>query len=773
MNEKEEVYRQITALLAQLDDMRAEVVHLRARVAEWENSPETKTPPKLQGQALLDMLKRLDAEQGPERDAPESPAEPPETEKPKAKTQPEGPPAPPPRPKPKPAPAPPFSFEKWASKNLKYVGIGVFVLGMVYLVKYAIDNNWIDEWGRVLIGVATGGGLLALAHYLRARYHAFSSVLVGGGVALLYFTFYWAYHGYQLLGPVSAFAAMLVVTLYSVGISLAYNRQELTVIATIGGFATPFLANSGSGNYVALFSYLALLNAGILGICLFKRWAWPKQIAYWLTWLIFTGWWVARDTYPSERDVTVPALAFATLFFGLFFSILVAYNVRHRTAFHAGEVMMLLSNQFIYFMLGMSILAPNWWDSLFGEPGATAAPATFTGLLALLNLGLAYWFYRPALEKQTLDKLLFFLVLGSGLTFLALIAPVALRGNTITLAWAAEALLLWWLGQRSGLPLFRAASLVVLFLGGWSLLLDWRVYGGNFFNYYSLLNNDWRGQNPLVGTLGLVAALAGLFGLSRQDARATPRQRVMGIELEDFPTLFGLALLACTYTGLLLEVRHQCQIYLGFYWTEIATAAYNLGFAWLGWWLAAKVRRPYFHWLVLLATGVVVLVSYPFFWQFTITAARNGYLTNGQPGLGVFLSHYLLLALTVPLVWRAFTQLRTGGAELTKTAQSRLIHPAWAYWLLGVWLVFHLSAEFSHGYVFTYFSQGGFTPGHATQGAAFTPVRPSPVRVWPGQVFPHRLLAGAPAGPHHLAGGPGGHPPAGGLYVRTPETASR
>ena len=42
--------------------------------------------------------------------------------------------------------------ENWLNK----IGIAILVIGIGFFVKYAIDQNWIGEVGRVAIGIGTG-----------------------------------------------------------------------------------------------------------------------------------------------------------------------------------------------------------------------------------------------------------------------------------------------------------------------------------------------------------------------------------------------------------------------------------------------------------------------------------------------------------------------------------------------------------------------------------------------------------------------------------------
>jgi uncharacterized membrane protein len=678
MTEKEELYRLIADLTARLDDLRAEMVQVRERVAQLDGGPLA--PPANQPPDLLAMFKKLDAEMGlpqvqPSQDPSKTTQEPP-----KAKTGGPVPPRPPKAPpRPKPQPKPQVSLEEWVSKNLKFVGIGVFVLGMVFFVKYAIDNDWIGQSGRILTGALTGAGLLGLAHYLRLRYQAFSSVLVGGGVAILYFSFYWAYQQYNLLGQVPTFGIMVAITAFTVFISLAYDRQELTVIAALGGFATPFLASRGEGNYVVLFSYLTLLNLGILAIAFYKKWRWPNLVAYVLTVLVFWAWLISFSF--SGGMPHLGAFAFATVFFGLFFATNVAYNVRHNTKFGAWETLLLLSNQLSYFLAGMTVIGA-WADSPLG--------GAFAGGLAVVNLGLAYLFYRPAFVAQRVDKLLVYLLLGSGLTFASLIGPIWLRGNAITLFWAAECCLLWWLGQRSGLGLFREASLAVLVLMGVSLLLDWQafygqpLYGYNDANRYVRLVSAPVLLHPaFLGSLGAFLALLGLRWLSAQDPGPE-----LGLSREARERALTLALFGLTYVALLVELYFQSfNLDWSYQFATIVSVGYSAIYVLAMWWFAGRIQQAYFGAVCAGATALVLL-AYPLKAHFDMVSARNAHLM-GELSAWPFVLHYPVLALFGGLAYLLFRYGRGMQARHLRTG----------LWLACGLLVFHASAEFSHAYV--------------------------------------------------------------------------
>ena len=229
-------------------------------------------------------------------------------------------------------------LEKFIGENLaNKIGIAILVLGIGFFVKYAIDQNWINEVGRVGIGVLCGGLLLGVAHWLRRTLAAFSSVLVGGGIAVLYLTIALAFHEYHLLSQTAAFIIMVGITGFAVLFSLAYNRVELAVLSILGGFASPFMVSTGDGNYVVLFTYVLILDGGMLVLAYYKKWNIINLLTYAGTLLLFGSWLGARFQ-PDSPSMIAGALIFSTAFYLVFFAMNMVNNLRKRTPFRALEV---------------------------------------------------------------------------------------------------------------------------------------------------------------------------------------------------------------------------------------------------------------------------------------------------------------------------------------------------------------------------------------------------------------------------------------------------
>jgi len=435
-------------------------------------------------------------------------------------------------------------LEKFIGENLiNKIGILILVLGISFFVKYAIDKDWINETARVGIGILAGSLVMGIAHKLRQNYKAFSSVMVAGAISIFYFTIAIAFHDYQLFSQTVAFVIMVVITAFSTLVAVSYNRQELAVLSLIGGFAVPFMVSTGAGNYIVLFSYIAILNVGILGIAYFKKWNLVTILSFVFTVLLFTSWYT-KELYAN----TLPhkgALAFATLYYFIFSVVAVLNNVRRKGEFSFLDFSILLANTFVYFGLGMGILH-NWGIDYKG---------LFTLSLAVYNLLFASLLFK----KFGLDKKAVYLLIALVLTFATLTIPIQFEGNQITLFWAAEAVLLFWLSQKSKIDGFKLGAIIVLFLAVISLIIDWN-------DGYHFSNNELSIViNPIfiTGIVVVVSLVLSRFLLKKETNIAA----TFGLNFDPVFYSNGIAWVAIVigYFVGLFEVIHQAGQHISNY----------------------------------------------------------------------------------------------------------------------------------------------------------------------------------------------------------------
>lgn len=424
-------------------------------------------------------------------------------------------------------------WEKFIGENiLSKVAITVLVIGIAFFVKYAIDKNWINEIARVGIGILCGGIVLGFAHHLRSKFKAFSSVLVAGGIAIFYFTIGIAFHQYHLFNQTAAFVIMLLITSFSVFISVVYDRVELAALSIIGGFATPFMVSTGQGNYLVLFTYVLILDAGMLVLAYLRKWNLINILAYAFTMILYFGW-LQTKVIDHPNAPYKGAIIFAAVFYLVFILMSVVNNIKEQRKFGILDMSILISNTFIFYGVGMQILS-YWHPELKG---------LFSGLLAGFNLACSWLLYK----KFKADTKLVYLMIGLTLTFVTLIAPVQLHGNYITIFWALESVLLIWLAQKSGIVMYRFASVIITCLMSVSLLIDWV----EIYDAYSLAGTPILINKAFItGLVSSLSVLAEVILLKKE----TEKVSYLGIHFNPktysaILTILGIVLLY--FTGIL------------------------------------------------------------------------------------------------------------------------------------------------------------------------------------------------------------------------------
>jgi uncharacterized membrane protein len=356
-------------------------------------------------------------------------------------------------------------IEKFIGENLiNKVGIAVTVIGVAIGAKYSIEHQLISPLTRIILGYLMGFALLAFGIRLKKNYEKYSAVLVSGAIAIMYFITYLAYGLYDLIPQAMAFMLMFFFTAFSVIAALKYNLQVIAHIGLVGAYAVPFLLSEGSGEVGILYSYMAIINIGILVIGFKRYWKSIFYSAFLLTWLIFLSWYV---TDYNAGDHFRLALFFLTVFFVTFYMIFLAYKLLKKEKFDAGDILMLLSNSFIFFGVGYSLLDTNKGNELLG---------LFTLVNAIIHFGVSVIIYRNKLA----DRNLFYLVVGLVLVFITIAIPVQLNGNWVTLLWAFEAALLFWIGRTKNVPVYEVLSYILMFLAFFSIVNDWYILYNNY-----------------------------------------------------------------------------------------------------------------------------------------------------------------------------------------------------------------------------------------------------------------------------------------------------
>ena len=347
------------------------------------------------------------------------------------------------------------NFEKYIGENLfGKIGILIFIIGIGFFVKYAIDQNWINETARTLMGYAVGAGMLVLAERLHKRYHTFSSLLAGGAFGIYYLITAIAFHYYALFSHTIAFVLLCVTTIFMSAVSVLYDRKELAVTALVGGFIAPFIISTDSSSIISLQIYITILNIGMFCLAMYKKWAILPMVSFAFTYIILWGTTALGSFSDSEAVTTYPTLfAFATLFYVIFLlPVVFILRTQYGENTRLGLLGIITANSFMYLIYGDFLLQH------FEASSDTTAYLAF--FIAAVNLAIHLYLRFRVEGQDTLRNLM----LGLAVTFASMGIPILFSAANVLMVWAAESVLLLWLFTKEKNRIYELASAVLLLL---------------------------------------------------------------------------------------------------------------------------------------------------------------------------------------------------------------------------------------------------------------------------------------------------------------------
>ncbi len=360
--------------------------------------------------------------------------------------------APPPRPAAPPLINPP-QFQKVAAPKadrdlegkigkiwLNRIGIVALLFGVSYFLKYAFDSNLIGPIGRVAIGILAGIGLVIWSEsFRRKNYAAFSYSLKAVGIGALYLSL-WAAAQYfhPPLIPVSAaFVAMIVVTAATVIMAVAQDAELLALYALIGGFSTPVMLSTGQNREAVLFSYVLVLDLGLLALAMFKPWRRLLWANFLGTAILYVGWYSEYYSI-SQRPMTV----LFTVAFGAIFAAIPAVTPHDQSRLYKGPSLTLTLLPFINaaaLFLCMFAMYESQKDILTWYALGLAA--------FYLLLGSLFKYRSAAPTPATI--VIQMLHVSIAIAFITVAIPLKLDSHWITIGWLIESAALLWIAIKT------------------------------------------------------------------------------------------------------------------------------------------------------------------------------------------------------------------------------------------------------------------------------------------------------------------------------------
>jgi uncharacterized membrane protein len=308
-------------------------------------------------------------------------------------------------------------------KLFAWIGGFALFLAVAFFIKYSFERNLIPPELRVAAGFVVGIGLLGGGVVMKRRELAVTSqTLCATGVVILYavtFACRSVYH-FQFFGPWPTFLLMTLITAVAFTLAGHLEAMVVAILGLLGGFLTPVLLSTGQDNPAGLFSYIALLDAGLLAVAFRRRWHFLILLSAIGTLLMELAW--AGEFFTPEKVFVAMAVF---LFFDLLYLAAFAWGER---AEQPSEWLSAAAIGLPATTLAFTFYLVNL-DALGGRPGVL-----FSFILAADLCLLALTVLRPSLQPVQ--------VLAGGAAFLLL--------ATWTMNSLTPALLDWALGLYLG-----------------------------------------------------------------------------------------------------------------------------------------------------------------------------------------------------------------------------------------------------------------------------------------------------------------------------------
>lgn len=350
----------------------------------------------------------------------------------------------PPRHPPPPPPSNPITrieFERiFGGRVLAWIGGLATLLGVIFLMRSAVDSSWFTEEIRTLMAAFGSLSLLALGLWLHEKKGRLEVARIAVAVAIpgLYATTVVAAQAYDLISPVLGLEAAALIGVLGVFIAVRWSSMLVGSVGMLGALAAPALVGTATdGGSIA---FVALALAASVGVLLWQRWNWlalgafavsAPQLIAWIAnngFITFEG-----DANPSEPVLLV--LAVLAGFWVLYAAAAFGYELRSRDEEKLPVSSWLLLLCSSLFVVGFGCIA-------IGGDSALALDAWIFGFAAVhLLLG-------GAAIRFGVHREIGSLLIGGGIGLGSFGLAHAFDGPTLVAAWSALSAALAYLATR-------------------------------------------------------------------------------------------------------------------------------------------------------------------------------------------------------------------------------------------------------------------------------------------------------------------------------------
>ena len=333
-----------------------------------------------------------------------------------------------------------IEFERlFGGRVLAWIGGLATLLGVVFLMRSAVDSSWFTEEIRTLMAAFGSLLLLGIGVWLHEKKGHLEVARIAVAVAIpgLYATTVVATQAYDLISPVIGLEAAALIGVVGIFIAVRWSSMLVGSVGMLGALAAPMLVGTGTDG--ASIAFVALALAASVGVLLWQRWKWlalgafavsAPQLISWISesgFISFEG-----GTDPSEPVLLV--LAVLVGFWVLYAAAAFGYELRSR-----GEEKLPVSSWLLLFASSVLVILAG--GIVIGND-SVALDAWIFGFAAVhLLLG-------GAAIRFGVHREIGSLLIGGGIGLSTFGLANAFDGPTLVAAWSAMAAALAYLATR-------------------------------------------------------------------------------------------------------------------------------------------------------------------------------------------------------------------------------------------------------------------------------------------------------------------------------------
>jgi uncharacterized membrane protein len=317
------------------------------------------------------------------------------------------------------------------------------VLGFTFFYLYISRIYHIPAEIKVGAGALFGLALFIFAFIKRGARPAFSLIMQGGGLGIMYLAFFAGFKIYKILPAELTFSLLVILVAAAALMALLQDSEAMAFFSAVTGFAAPVLLSTGSNNYIALFSFYSVLNICVLAAAFKKYWRYLNGVSFLCTYAVGVMW--ANKYYVPENFIHI--LIFSTIFFIIY--TLVNFLSVSKTGNRKVENLFAVATPFAY-MATLLFIARHFQ---YGQA------------IAAFSIGIFYFLIYMLISRFKAEayRSLAALYLPFTLIFLNFSIPLALSGDWTSAIWALEGAMLTVMGGRQKNSFFRFFGLILIF----------------------------------------------------------------------------------------------------------------------------------------------------------------------------------------------------------------------------------------------------------------------------------------------------------------------